>query len=168
MYKIPSLNKFIKFTDRYNWLQRVRIFSFLLGEGALASKNRLEDAAVSSQVSTALIFFLHSVLVLYILLYFSKIVQSLYLDQGESMVSFYVFAEILPGLLFFSAVTSQEPLYEAEEKVAFLQKTVILIALLNFTLNCFFVPFAGFFAAAFATSGSMFVYFILFGKHLNT
>lgn len=83
------------------------------------------------------------------------------------MVSFYVFAELLPGLLFFSAVTSQDPLYEAEDKVAFLQKTVILIALLNFTLNCLFVPFAGFFGAAFATSGSMFVYFILFGKHLN-
>ena len=35
MYKIPSLNKFRKFVDRDNWLQRVRNFSFLIGEGAL-------------------------------------------------------------------------------------------------------------------------------------
>ena len=134
---------------------------------SLAAKNRLENAAVSIQVSTALLFFLHSVLALYILLYFSEITQSLYHAQGKSMVSFYVFVEILPGLLFFSSVTSQEPVYEAEEKIAFLQKTVILIALLNFTLNCFFIPFAGIFGAAFATSTSMFVYFILFGKPLN-
>lgn len=134
---------------------------------SLASTNRLEDAAVTFRVSAALVFFLHSVLALYILLYFSEITRSLYHYQGKSMVSFYVFAELLPGLLFFSAVTSQEPLYEAEDKVAFLQKAVIIVALLNFALNCFFVPLAGFFGAAFATSGSMFVYFALFNKHLN-
>jgi len=43
----------------------------------------------------------------------------------------------------------------------------MVVVLLNASLNCFLVPFAGLFGAAFATSCSMFVYFILFGRHLN-
>ncbi len=35
MYKIPGLSKFKTFVVRDNWLQRVRNFSFLIGEGAL-------------------------------------------------------------------------------------------------------------------------------------
>jgi O-antigen/teichoic acid export membrane protein len=134
---------------------------------SLVSQNRLDSVAGSVQTATAALFFLQSVLALYILLYFSDIMRSLYHTQGTSLVPFYIFSEILPGLLFFSTVVSQEPVYEAEGKVALLQKTVIIIAFLNLMLNFFFIPFAGFFGAAFATAGSMFVYFILFGRHLN-
>jgi O-antigen/teichoic acid export membrane protein len=118
-------------------------------------------------MATALLFFLNSILALYILLYYSQIMEALYLVQGKSMVPFYIFAETLPGLLFFSAITSQEPLYEMVGKVDSLQKTVILVALLNLVLNWFFIPFAGFYGAAFATSASMFAYFMLFGKRLH-
>jgi len=135
--------------------------------GGLTPENRLRSAAVSARVATTLLFFINSVLALYILLYYAEIMQSLYLVQGKSMVPFYIFVEILPGLLFFSAVTSQEPVYEVDGKIEYLQKTLLIVVLLNLVLNCFFIPFAGLYGAAFATSGSMFAYFILFGKRLS-
>jgi O-antigen/teichoic acid export membrane protein len=134
---------------------------------SLASKNRLSAVAGSLKLSAAVLFFLHSVLALYILLFYSDIQQSLFHSQRLDMTSFYIFAQILPGLLFFSAVTSQEPLYEADGQVGLLQKKIILVAVINLCLNLFFVPFAGFFGAAFATSASMFVFFMVFGRHLD-
>ena len=127
----------------------------------------MKDSVVSVRRSSVWLFYLHSVLAVYILLFFQEIVQTLYLVQGENVASFYVFAEILPGLIFFSAVTSQEPLYEAVGKVAALQKNILAAASLNFIGNCFFVPFGGFFGAAFATSVTMFAYFLMYGRGLK-
>jgi hypothetical protein len=45
---------------------------------------------------------------------------------------------------------------------------VILVIFPNLILNSFFIPFAGYYGAAFATSVSMFAYFILFGSHLTS
>lgn len=133
----------------------------------LASKNSLSSAAASLKVSAAFLFYLHSVLALYILLFYSDILKFLFHAQRADMTSFYIFAQILPGLLFFSAITSQEPLYEAGGEVALLQKKIILVAAINLGLNLLFVPAAGFFGAAFATSASMFVFFMVFGRYLD-
>ena len=135
---------------------------------ALAAECRTEPMAVSVHMSTAFFFFLNSVLSIYFLTYFPGLLEGLYHVHGKSMVPFYIFAEIVPGLLFFATVTPLEPLYEAEDKVGLLQRTDLRVASLNVVLNLFFVPFAGFYGAAFATSASMFVYFILFGKHLDS
>jgi len=134
---------------------------------ALASKNSLSAAAGSLKGSVAFLFYLHSVFALYILLFYADIMRLLFYTQRVDMTSFYIFAQILPGLLFFSAITSQEPLYEAGGEVALLQKKIILVAVINLGLNLFFVPFAGFFGAAFATTASMFAYFMFFGKYLD-
>lgn len=132
----------------------------------LVNADQVPSVFLSACSAAKLIFFLHSVLALYVLLYYSAVMESLYHVQGGNMVPFYIFVEILPGLLFFSAVTSQEPVYEVDGKEVLLQKTVIVVAFLNLVLNCFFIPFAGFYGAAFATSCSMFVYFFLFGRGL--
>ncbi len=134
---------------------------------ALAAQNRLPAAASPLKTATAFLFFLHSVLGLYILLFFSGILETLFKIHHVSMVPFYIFAEIFPGLLFFSAVASQEPLYEAAGQVGVLQKRIITVAGINLVLNLFFIPVAGFFGAAFATTASMFAYFMFFGAHLN-
>lgn len=132
-----------------------------------AARNRPGTTAVSVQASAALIFFVNSVMALYFMLYFEDLAQFLYHGQSSHLTAFLIFAEILPGLLFFSAVVHQEPVYEAAQREDLLQKNRVFIALLNFVLNCFFIPFAGFFGAAFATACTMFVYFIRFAKPLD-
>ncbi len=134
---------------------------------ALAGRNQLASASGTLQLSSSFIFFVHGVLAIYILLFFSDILQTLFLTQMTNLKSFHLFAEILPGLLFFATVASQEPIYEAERQTDLLQQLIIVTAVINLVLNLFFVPFAGSFGAAFATAGAMFGYFLLFGRKLS-
>ncbi|MBN1380105.1 MAG: polysaccharide biosynthesis C-terminal domain-containing protein [Deltaproteobacteria bacterium] len=128
----------------------------------------VRNAAVFHK-TTMIMFFLHAVLGLYFLLYFSDVVNFFFQTIGkEELMSFQIFRVIFPGLLFFSAVTAQESIYEAEGRVPALQNLVIIITLMNVVLNFYLVPFAGFFGAATATTVSMFIYFLLFGRGLNT
>lgn len=132
-----------------------------------SARKNLQTTAVFVQASTAFFFFANSVMALYILLNFRDVTQYLYHGPGSHEAAFLIFAEILPGLLFYSAVVHQEPVYEAAQREDLLQKNILFITLLNFVLNCFFIPFAGFWGAAFATSCTMFVYFIRFTKPLE-
>jgi O-antigen/teichoic acid export membrane protein len=106
------------------------------------------------------------VLALYILLFFQDIIQAVFEIHRVSRVGFYIFAQIIPGLLFFSAVVSQTPVYEADGRVVLLQRNILMVVAINLCLNLFCIPFAGFFGAAFATTASMFAYFMLFGRNL--
>ncbi len=133
----------------------------------LISQNKQQEAAIAVKKTTAILFFLHAVFALYILLYFPIIRQFLYHINGGQFLSFPVFAEIIPGLLYFSAITAQEPVYEAEKSVMLLQKMVLIVATVNLLLNLYFIPFAGYWGAAFSTMVSMLTYFFLFGRNLN-
>ena len=133
----------------------------------LIAENQIQKTALYFNRMTAYLFSFHAILALYILLYYPCIMECLYQSHEQNLVPFYIFVEILPGLLFFSAITSHEPLYEAEDKMITLQKIVIFTALLNLVLNSFFIPFSGYYGAAFATSAAMFGYFIFFGHHLT-
>ena len=134
---------------------------------SLIAGGQVQAAARSVRRSVTFLFSFHSVLAVYILLYYPAIMEAIYHSQRKSFEAFHVFAEFLPGLLFFSALTSLEPLYEAEGKVVFLQQHIIQISFLNFFLNIFFIPFAGYYGAAFATAISMFGYFLFFGRLLT-
>ena len=134
---------------------------------SLISTGQIRAAARSVHRSAAFLFSFHSVLAVYILLYYPAVIDAIYHSQRKSFEAFHIFAMFLPGLLFFSALTSLEPLYEAEGKVAFLQQHIIQISFLNLILNLFFIPFAGYYGAAFATAVSMFGYFLFFGRQLT-
>ncbi len=133
----------------------------------LSGKNRLGDAATAAKITTTLFFFCHGLLGLYVLLYFPTIIDSLYLDQGKSLVPCHIFAALLPGLLFFSSMSALEAILEASENITSLQKSVVITGVLNFFLNCFFVPFAGFYGAAFSSACAMLAYFILINRELT-
>ena len=135
---------------------------------SLLDKRDLQSIAYRIKQSTALLFFFHSVLALIILLYYQLVMKLFYQYHRINEAPFHIFVEFLPGLLFFSAITAQDSLYEADGKIAILQKNIIWISILNLILNCFCIPFAGYYGAAFATSASMFVYFLLFAQNLSS
>jgi len=116
--------------------------------------------------ATTIFFYLHSLLVLYILLYFPAVLHFFFWTHGEELLSFRIFTVLLPGLLYCASVTASEPIYEATGRVESLRKIVLIVFLTNTALNFYLVPFAGFFGAAAATTFSMLLYFFLFGWHL--
>ena len=130
----------------------------------LASENDLEKLKGMINKSTAIFFCIQSVIVLYILLYFPAILNMLFGSRNQLIIPFAIFVTLLPGLLYFSSFNVNEPLYEAVNAVQPLQKMVISIVIINLLLNIYFIPFAGIQGAAFATAGSMLVYFFIFGK----
>lgn len=113
------------------------------------------------------IFFTHAALALYVLIYYPIIINKLFHFHGKYDVSFMVFATLLPGLLYFTAVIPREPIYEAMGKPEALQKIILLIALINAVLAGYFIPFAGYYGAAFSTAAAMLSYFFLFDRYLN-
>ena len=131
---------------------------------SLASVNDLDKLGKIVNKSTVIFFYLQSVLVLYTLIYFPTILDILFDSRNEMVIPFTVFVTILPGLLYFSCFIFQEPLYEAVDAVKPLRDMVIIVSIVNLALNIYFIPFAGIQGAAFATTGSMLVYFILFGR----
>lgn len=86
--------------------------------------------------------------------------------RGEALVSCRIFSVIIPGLIFFAALTSQEPIFEANDQVSDLKKIIFIITTVNTALNIYLIPFAGVFGAAAATMISMLVYFIVFDLYL--
>jgi len=132
----------------------------------------LSTEAASSEVSrmlhrtTAILFYLHSILALYIVLYFVPILQTFFHTRGETLIAYKLFIVIVPGLLFYSSVTASDAIYECENRIDSLRSIIVIIAVVNLVLNFYLVPFAGFFGAATATMISMLLYFLLFGLKL--
>lgn len=114
--------------------------------------------------SSALMFYLHAVLALYCLLFYTRILTFLSPVTRIETASLDIFAMILPGLLLFCTLVSQEPVYEAMDAVEQLQREVIRVVLLNAFLNILFIPFAGITGAAAATALTMGGYFLRFGR----
>ncbi len=125
---------------------------------------KTEEMGISVLRSSRVLFFLHSLLALYVMLYFPFILNAIFHVTGQASGPFQVFSVLIPGLLYFSAVTSQDPVYEAEKRAGILQRHVLTVTLINLGLNCYLVPFAGLMGAAFATMLSMMAYFLIFGR----
>jgi O-antigen/teichoic acid export membrane protein len=132
----------------------------------LVANNEHEQAARMVHRTTTTIFYLHSLLVLYVLLYFPEILHTFFHTHGEELLSYRIFTVFVPGLLFSASVTASEPIYEAKGHVDSLRKIVLSVSIINVALNFYLVPFAGFFGAATATMISMLFYFFLFARNL--
>ncbi|UCD80486.1 MAG: lipopolysaccharide biosynthesis protein [Desulfobacterales bacterium] len=133
----------------------------------LAARQDLRQASVLFHRTTRLMFFIQSLLTLYILLHFPDILNFFFDTRGEELLSYRIFAVFAPGLIFFAAFTSQEPVYEAGEHLSALKKLVVIVVVVNTVLNIYLVPFAGVFGAAAATMISMLVYFFVFDRFLT-
>ena len=130
---------------------------------SLAANNAFSQAASSVRRTSLILFSFHAVLALFITLYFPGILQLLFRTRGEELIGYWIFVEILPGLLFFSAMIAIEPIYEAIGQVQTLKRLIMRISAFNLGLNIYLVPFAGYYGAAAATMISMFTYFLFFG-----
>jgi O-antigen/teichoic acid export membrane protein len=137
------------------------------GNDASSRSNDAPPLSMAIRKSAAVMLFVQFVFGLYFLLYYTEILNRLFDFHGEELVSFQVFTLLLPGLLFFSAFTLQEPVYEACGRLDLLQKLVLTASGVNLALNLYLVPFAGPHGAAFATTGSMLTYFLIFGRGLG-
>ena len=133
----------------------------------LTAQGEYQRAAIAFQRTTKIMFYLQSLLALFMLLHFPEILRTFYHTRGEELVSFKIFTVLIPGLIYFAAVTSQEAVYEASEKVAVLKKLAVIIAAINIVLNFYLVPFSGGFGAASATLISMLAYFFIFDLYLD-
>lgn len=132
----------------------------------LAAGPALQQASKLFHQTTRFMFYLQSLLALFMLLYFPDILNIFFQASGEELLSFKIFTVIVPGLIFFAAVTSQEPVYEASEQESDLKKIILIMTAVNTVLNFYLVPFAGVFGAAAATMISMLVYFFVFDRYL--
>ena len=133
----------------------------------LAEQGAPAHASRMLQRTTAILFYVHSIMALYILLYFAEILQTFFHTRGEAMISYRIFTVIVPGLLFYAPVTASDAIYEAEGRVDSLRSIIFSIAVVNLVLNFYLIPFAGFFGAATATMISMLLYFFVFGIRLR-
>ena len=133
----------------------------------MTAQGEYQRAAMAFHRTTKIMFYLQSLLALYLLLHFPEILHTFYHTRGEELVSFKIFTVLVPGLIYFAAVTSQEAIYEAGEQVAVLKKLAVIIAITNIVLNLYLVPFAGGFGAAAATLISMLAYFLIFDLYLD-
>ena len=131
------------------------------------AEKQYNTAATMVHKSAATLFFLHSLLALYLLLYFPEILHLLFRTHGEELLSYRIFTVLIPGLLFCGSVAASEPLYEAAGRLGSLRKLVVSVSLINLVLNFYLIPFARFFGAATATTISTLVYFFLFGSRLE-
>jgi O-antigen/teichoic acid export membrane protein len=133
----------------------------------LDAQNQVIGSGQLMKRSAVLLFYVHAVLAIYILLFFPQIMRVLLHSRENLEASFRVFTVILPTLLFYSAVTISEGIYDAQNRMEVLQYNSLLTALLNVALNIYLVPFAGLYGAAAATTVSLLVYFLLFGRGLD-
>jgi O-antigen/teichoic acid export membrane protein len=132
----------------------------------LAGRQAFQLASNLFHQTTRVMFYIQSLLALYMLLYFPAVLDGLFHVRGEELLSYRIFSVIVPGLIFFAAITSQEPVYEACDRVSDLKKIILIITAVHTALNIYLVPFAGVFGAAAATMISMLVYFIVFDRYL--
>lgn len=126
-----------------------------------------EDLAAGVRRTSAWIFFLHAVAGLYALIYYPLVINSLFDFHGQRQTSFRLFATLLPGLLYFSAIIVREPVYEAVGRPGALQRIIFSIAILNAVLSAYFIPFAGYYGAAFSTAATLLIYFFAFDRGLD-
>jgi O-antigen/teichoic acid export membrane protein len=133
----------------------------------MTTQGKFQRAAMTFQRTTKIMFYLQSLLALYVLLHFEEVLHTFYRTHGEELLSFKIFTVLVPGLIYFAAVTSQEAVYEAGEQIAVLRKLAVIIAIINIVLNIYLVPFAGGFGAASATLISMLAYFLVFDLYLD-
>jgi O-antigen/teichoic acid export membrane protein len=132
----------------------------------LAAKKNSVEAGKMVRRTTAILFYVHSVMALYTLLYYTQILQAFFHTRGEAFVSYRIFTVIIPGLLFYSSVTASDAIYEAQGRIKALRTMVLVITAANLVLNLYLVPFARVFGAATATTISMLLYFVMFGMHV--
>jgi O-antigen/teichoic acid export membrane protein len=130
-------------------------------------RQEYRQASSAFHRTTNIMFYIQSLLALFILLHFPEVLHAFYHTRGEELLSFSVFTVLVPGLIYFAAVTSQEAVYEAHEQVSVLKKLAVSIAIVNILLNFYLVPFAGIFGAAYATMISMLAYFLAFDVFLD-
>ncbi|MGD8761569.1 MAG: oligosaccharide flippase family protein [Desulfobacteraceae bacterium] len=133
----------------------------------MTAQGEYQNAATTFHRTTKIMFYLQSLLALYVLLHFEEVLHTFYRTHGEELLSFKIFTVLVPGLIYFAAVTSQEAVYEATEMINVLRKLAVIIAGVNIVLNIYLVPFAGGFGAASATLISMLAYFLLFDLYLD-
>ena len=131
------------------------------------AEEQYTQAATMVHKSAATLFFLHSLLAVYLLLYFPQILHLFFRTQGEELLSYRIFTVLIPGLLFCGCVAASEPIYEAEGRLGSLRTLVVSVAFINLALNFYLVPFAKFFGAATATTISTMAYFFLFANSLE-
>lgn len=124
------------------------------------------QAARLARKAAAHLFFLHALLALIVLLFFSEIMGGLFHAGAGESLSFQVFTVFVPGMLFAASVIASEPLYEALGEMGALRKLMMTVFSVNFCLNVYLIPVAGLFGAALATMISMLLYFLLFGMHM--
>jgi O-antigen/teichoic acid export membrane protein len=134
---------------------------------AFISENALPQAARLAHRLAAVMFFVHSLLALFVLLYYPNTLGLIFRTRGEEMLSFRLFEVILPGLLLCASAMVAEPLYEALEQIVAFRRLILTVFAVNVFLNLYLIPFAGYFGAATATMVSMTIYFLLFGRGLD-
>ena len=132
----------------------------------LAAQGRGGDLVAAARRGTVALFSLQCVLALWVLSYFPLVLDLFFKTRGETLLSYRIFAMVIPGLIFYGALSSQESLLEAVGGAERLEVMVIAVALVNLLLTFFLVPMAGIKGAATATMLTMLMYFGLFGNDL--
>ena len=116
---------------------------------------------------SGIVFYINSLLCIYLLFYYEDILDYLFLTKGEESMSFMIFIYTLPGLLFFSVAIVFEVYISVSKNSNLLKSIIIKTIILNIILNLYLIPFSGLYGAAVATMLSMAAYFALIMNLLN-
>jgi len=128
------------------------------GLGAMAEK-------LNSYIRYGFLF--HSVAALMIALHFRGAVNFFFIESLGARLPHGVFLVLLPGFVAYSTLIMAVPAYELAGKVHLLRDIVMMTLGSNLALNLYMVPYAGIYGAATATSLSLLLYFLLFGKGIE-
>lgn len=79
--------------------------------------------------------------------------------RGKVLLSYRIFAIMVPGLIYSSALYTLEALMEARGQAALLKRLSIWVAIVNLVRTIFLVPVGGPNVAAAATMLTMLIYF---------
>lgn len=123
----------------------------------------IEKVNVYARVS----FFFHSAVAVLIVLHFREFVGLVFVEPRGFVLPVDVFDVLLPGLLCYSTLCVIEPIYGAVGRVEGLRSIVITVMVINIALNMYLIPYSGYYGAASATTITLFVYFLLFGRRLE-
>lgn len=134
---------------------------------ARAEAHRLAASFDRVRFATRVVFAVQALLALYALDFFPEILSGVLRSQHRLPISFRCFEMILPGLMLFSPLIILEPVYEAIDRMESFRALALFVAAANLGLNIYLVPYAGITGAAAATSLSMFIYFIGFGREFR-
>lgn len=135
--------------------------------GLFAAHHQPEAAARLLRRTTMALFCLNVILALYTLLHFSAVLDFFFVLKGEQGLSFKVFLVFIPGMIFYGAYSMNEPIYEADGRVADLKQLTFTVFAVNLGLTLYLTPMVGVVGAAAATMVSMLIYFYMFGRHLR-